>query len=118
MPSDRGLLAWDVHRLIELARELPIIRIDPDRIAELDEIYWFDDEHQRPTCRTVIMHAELIREVDLAYPVILGADGRVMDGMHRVAKAVLEHIPQIDARRFECDPEPDYVGVAPADLPY
>jgi hypothetical protein len=40
----------------------------------------------------VIEHARLIREVNLRYPVILGPDGRVMDGMHRVARAILEAV--------------------------
>ena len=31
-----------------------------------------------------------IEETDLEYPIILAADGRVMDGMHRVCKALLE----------------------------
>lgn len=32
----------------------------------------------------------LIHDVDLSFPIILGPDGRVMDGMHRIARAVME----------------------------
>ena len=42
MPSPRGLLAWDVHRLIELSSGLPRKRVVVAEIRELDEIYWFD----------------------------------------------------------------------------
>ncbi len=117
-PSPSGLMAWDVHRLIELSLGLPRITVPVSSIREIDEVYWFDDAMQRPTCRNVLQHMTLIEEVDLSHPIILGADGRVMDGMHRVAKALLEGIEEIEAVQFESDPEPDYVGCRPEDLPY
>ena len=117
-PSERGLQAWDVHRLIELSRDLPRQWIPLSSIREFDEVYWFDGDYQKPTCRKVVEHLQLIQETDLAHPIILGADGRVMDGMHRVAKAFLEGRSEIEAVRFASDPPPDTVGVQPADLPY
>lgn len=117
-PSERGLLAWDVHRLIELSRELPSRPVRVEGIAEIDEVYWFDDDEERPTCRRILDHMRLIEAVDPAYPIILSADGRVMDGMHRVMRALLEGRDTLDAVRFEVDPEPDYVGCRPRDLPY
>lgn len=112
-----GMDAWDVGRLIETTRDLPVATIAiPEE--QLDEVYWFDDDRNRPTVRKVIDHLRLIEATDLRYPIILGADGRVMDGMHRVAKAVLEGRETIDAVQFEVDPEPDYVDCTPADVPY
>jgi hypothetical protein len=60
----------------------------------------------------------LIEESDLSFPIILSASGAVMDGMHRVAKAVLLGREEIEAVQFEADPEPDHVGLGPNDLPY
>jgi len=117
-PSEQGLQAWDVGRLIDLSRDLPRQKIPVSSIREFDEVYWFDGEYQKPTCRKVVEHLQLIQETDLAHPIILGADGRVMDGMHRVAKAFLEGRSELEAVRFASDPEPDTVGVQPADLPY
>ena len=117
-PSDEGLLAWDVERLIELSKDLPRTTVALSSIRELDEVYWFDEAKERPTCRKVLEHMTLIHEVDLSHPIILGSDGRVMDGMHRVAKALLEGNEVIEAVKFERDPEPDYVGCSPEDLPY
>jgi hypothetical protein len=57
-------------------------------------------------------------ESDLAFPIILSSDGRVMDGMHRICKALLEDRTEIEAVRFVEDPAPDYIGVDPDDLPY
>lgn len=70
------------------------------------------------TCRHVVEHARLMEECDLSFPVILSSDGRVMDGMHRICKALLLGRDVIEAVRFREDPEPDYVGVDPDDLPY
>lgn len=115
--SERGLLAWDVHRLVALAADLPTTTVAVASIRELDEVYWFDAEVQRPTCRKVVEHLRLIREADFAHPILLGEDGRVMDGMHRVAKALLEGRTTLEAKRFPRDPEPDYVGRGPDELP-
>jgi hypothetical protein len=57
-------------------------------------------------------------ETDLRYPVILSADGRVMDGMHRVAKAYVEGRESVVAVRFGETPEPDYIDADPDALPY
>jgi hypothetical protein len=85
-------------------------------IRELDESWSGEDE--RPTWRAMIEHLHLIEQADLSFPIILSASGAVMDGMHRVAKAVLEGRETIEAVQFDVDPPPDYVGRGPADLPY
>ena len=117
-PSPSGLLAWDVHRLIALTAAVPPAEVRLDAIRELDEPFWFGGDSEPATCRAVADHARLIVEADLSYPIILGADGRVMDGMHRVAKAYLEGRTAILAVRLDVDPEPDFVGVDEAALPY
>ncbi len=109
-PGDSGLDAWDVHRLIELSRGLPVRAIEVASIAEFDTVHWFDGTLERPTVRKVIEHAKLIQHADLSHAIILGQDGRVMDGMHRAARALLEGHETIDAVQFEIDPEPDYRG--------
>jgi hypothetical protein len=116
-PGPQGLRAWDVHRLIELAELLPIVEVPLSAIRELDEPFWPGDGSSL-TVRNVVEHAQLINDADLSYPIILSSDGRVMDGMHRVAKALTEKRTSLPARRFVEDPTPDYVGVAPDDLPY
>ncbi len=68
--------------------------------------------------RRVVEHFRLIDEVDMAHPIILAPDGCVMDGMHRVARAIFEGRPTIRAVRFEEMPEPDYRNCCPAELPY
>jgi len=115
-PSERGLLAWDVDRLVSLSKALPLRRVPLSQIRELAQPWTGDAE--RPTWTEFIQHVALLQAADLAYPIILSASGEVMDGMHRVARAVLEGQTEIDAVQFATDPEPDHVGRGPDDLPY
>jgi hypothetical protein len=117
-PSPEGLCVWNVHHLVELTRYFRPETISLSAIRELDEPYWSGGPKQKLTCREIVEHARLISECDLAFPIILSSDGRVMDGMHRVCKALLEGRSKIEAVRFIEDPKPDYVGVDPNDLPY
>jgi hypothetical protein len=113
--GDRNLI-WDVHRLVTLTRGHPVRQVPLSRIAELDESFWFGDE--RATCRAVALHAKLIQETDLAHPIILSSSGRVMDGMHRVCKALQENRASVAAVQFIEDPEPDYIDADIDALPY
>ena len=115
-PSEQGILAWDVDRLIELSSQLPRRAVPLTAIRELDQDWHGDDE--RPTWRAMLEHVRLIDEADLAFPIILASNGAVMDGMHRVAKAVLHGRQEIEAVQFVKDPSPDHVGLGPSDLPY
>ena len=117
-PSDRGFAAWDVDRLVRLSRELPRIQLPLRLIRELDEPFWFGSGSDAATCRAIVEHARLIDAADLSFPIILSVDGRVMDGMHRVAKAALLGHETIAAVQFASDLEPDFVDVQPEDLPY
>lgn len=117
-PSNRGNSVWDVDRLVELAADLPRKQVPLSAIRELDEAFWFDGEQDRPTCRAIADHARLIKETDLRFPIILSAEGGVMDGMHRVAKAYMEGREFVLAVQFAETPEPDFIGVDLESLPY
>lgn len=112
------MLAWDVRGLIVRTAGLVPFDLPLDEIRELDETFWFENEGDQPTCRKIAEHAKLIEETDLSYPIIVDPDGRVMDGMHRVCKALIEGRTSVKAVRLEVLPEPDFVGVAAEDLPY
>ena len=118
VPSQKGFDAWDVDRLIELTRDLPVEVIEIASLAEIDADYWFAGSGTPATVRAIVEHIRLIDAVDLSYPIILGHDGRVMDGMHRVARALLKGHDHIRAVRLAQDVEPDYHDCHPDDLPY
>lgn len=116
--TDQGLIAWDVRRLIEMSRGFPVRMVDPRDVLELDENHWYSDPSNHPTPRSILEHMQLILACDLSYPIILADDGRVMDGMHRVCKAVLQDHRAIPAVQFPQTPDPDYIDCVPEDLPY
>lgn len=107
---------WDVHNLVALSAKLNVKEILITDIQELNEAYWFPDTH--PTTQQIIEHMQLVNTVDLSYPIILCAEGRVMDGMHRIAKAILGHQTHIPAVQFEHTPKPDFINVDADDLDY
>lgn len=115
-PSPRGFLAWDVDRLVALTAALPRRRVPLSRIRELHEP-WFGPG-EAPSWTALVEHVRLMDAADLTYPIILAADGRVMDGMHRAAQALRRGQADIEAVQFAEDPPPDYVDVLPDDLPY
>jgi hypothetical protein len=117
-PADTGFDAWNVDRLISLSRGLPVHAVTVDSVREVDTVYWFDGSTAAPTVRAVVEHARLMLDADLSFPVILGPGGQVMDGMHRIAHAMLEGKKEVSAVCFPALPEPDYRNCRPADLPY
>ncbi len=112
--TSAGRLVWFVERLWYLARELPVRQTPIDQIAEFDQDCWFGLT-SLPTCRAVAQHARRIFEADLRYPIILSAEGYLMDGGHRLAKAYLLQLPTVPAVQFLRNPEPDYI--LPPDTP-
>ena len=114
--SPRGILAWDVDQLVSASAAFVPKRIPLSTIRELQQPWSGDGEVQ--TWSELIAHVRLIDAADLSYPIILSADGSVMDGMHRIIKATLAGQDEIVAVQFDEDPEPDFVGRGPSDLPY
>jgi hypothetical protein len=109
-PVAGGRGFWVTTKLWAAAAGLPVHRVKIADVPELDEDCWF--EGRAPTCREVAQHAKRIRDADLSHPVIFGADGRLMDGGHRIAKAWLEGHAEVAAVRFVIDPTPDWVEPA------
>lgn len=116
--SPLGLLAWDVRRLLVHTQGLEPEEVPLSVIRELDELFWYDAEADAPTCRSVAEHARLMEEAELRYPIILDPEGRVMDGMHRVCKALNLGHEAIMAYRLHELPPPDFTGIPAEALPY
>ncbi len=108
--NERGeTVIYDVERLWKLAEVLPVEPVLLSAVeGELDYPYqWF--KNKKPSPREVAKHARRIYEADLSYPVLLKANGTVMDGVHRIARCWIEGRMWIDAVRFPADLAPDVV---------
>jgi hypothetical protein len=106
--TSKGRCVWQTERLWRLAENLPVKSVLVESVSEFDTNCWFDDA-KAPTCRAIAAHAKRIYEADLSYPIILSAEGFLMDGGHRLAKAWLLEIKEVRAVQFETNPEPDEV---------
>jgi len=106
VPGGRGW--WWTERLWHEAEDLPVEKVEVSSVIELDMDCWFG-ERNTPTIRAVAEHTRRINDADLVHPIILASDGRLMDGGHRLAKAHLLGHTTINARRFQVDPDPDWV---------
>ncbi|MFL6241311.1 MAG: hypothetical protein ACJ735_17650 [Actinomycetes bacterium] len=115
-PSPGGLYAWDVNRLIALSAGLPTEAVALADVTEIDSNWWYAHESE-PTVRSIVEHVRLINDADLSHPIIIDPDGRLMDGMHRVAKALLLGRATIAAKRLPVLPEPDHTDYQTDDPP-
>lgn len=94
-----GRHSWSVARLFELARELPVMDVPLDHLC----VYY---TYEKLTMRELVMHMKAVNDADLSHPIILDEDGELMDGRHRLMKAMLTGAPSIKAVRFEENPSP------------
>ena len=90
---------WSVARLHSLAKDLPVMEIPLDHL----NVY---NTYEKLTLREMVMHMRAVNDADLDYPIILDEDADIMDGRHRVMKAMLLEMPTIKAVRFDENPSP------------
>ena len=89
---------WRMKQLWDLAEGLPVKKVRLTDLAGFDEVHWFGGGmNLLPTCRRIAEHARDIFAADLTYPIILSPTGEVLDGWHRICKAFLQGIEELDA---------------------
>jgi hypothetical protein len=94
-----------MQQLWDMAEGLPSKKVRVSDLNALDEIRWFSERMQKlPTCRAVAEHARDIYEADFQFPIILSPSGEVLDGMHRLCKAFLQGLDEIDAVQLHAMP--------------
>ena len=93
---------WDVYKLWEQTRDLPVFVVSIKSLDIEDKWYW----RQEMTIGKFAKHAKRAMEADLSYPVMLSPEGRMLDGCHRVVKAMMLGKETVEAVRFEVMPDP------------
>ena len=94
-----GSQCWAVTNLIEQAKGLPVFDL-PLCCINVAAKVWEPVEIPRGLAE----HMMRVLAVDTEAPVILDEDGFIMDGWHRVARALLDGKATIPAVRFETNP--------------
>lgn len=110
-------LIWEVDRLVKLSEHYLPKEIMVESIDEIDENYWFIEKGEIPSAREISKHIDFADKTSFKYPVILSSDGKVMDGMHRILKALMKGKDTIKVVQFLEDPEPDYKNKKLSKLP-
>lgn len=102
-PNDQmcslGRHSWSVPRLFEMARDLPVMEIPLNHLC-------LNYKYEELRLRDMVMHMQAVNDADLSKPIILDEDGELMDGRHRLMKAMLIGAETIKAVRFEENPPP------------
>lgn len=94
-----GRHSWSVPRLFELARTLPVMDVPIDHLS----VYY---TYEKLTLREMVMHMRAVNAADIDKPIILDEDGELMDGRHRLMKAMLLGDKSIKVVRFDENPSP------------
>ena len=101
-----GNKVWEVPRLIRLTKEQKLkpfklylnnIDLDVERWNNTNNIFGY------------ATHMKRVLNTELKYPIILDYSGCIIDGWHRIVKALIEGKEYINAVRFKEYIEPDYI---------
>ena len=96
--ADGSMRFHRMNQFWELANGLPVKKVRVRELDGFDEVQWFGGPRNiLPTCRAVAQHARDIHECDLSYPIILSPSGEVLDGWHRICKAFLQGVEEVEA---------------------
>lgn len=99
-----GNRCWSIASLIEAAKGLEPFDLPLCCIYIAAEVF-----QPVTTAKDLAEHVMRVNAVDMSHPVILDAEGFIMDGWHRVVRALAEGRDTIKAVRFEVTPEPNYL---------
>jgi hypothetical protein len=90
---------WSVARLISLSKNFQVMDVPLDHL----NIHY---SYEFINLRDMVMHMNAVNNASLSFPIILDEDGELMDGRHRIMKALLVGAKTIKAVRFDKNPAP------------
>ena len=101
-----GKKVWKVASLIKHAKQQDLEIFDlPLCVIDLSVAVW---ETGDMGIKNFSKHIKRVTDTDLKYPVILDDNGFIMDGWHRIVKALSLELATIKAVRFDKTPDCDY----------
>ena len=98
-----GNKKWRISRLILLASKLESFDIP------LKHLNIYNLHPEVKSTLEFIEHVKLVNNADMDCPIILDEEGYVMDGRHRICRALLDGMETIKAVRFDKTPDYDIV---------
>lgn len=110
--DEHNLYYWKASTLWALAATMPVEEVPLVSFDWTNENFQCNSLSDPPLWRDIGDHAKRILAADLQYPIIISAEGNVMDGMHRILKCYAFGLPTVKAVRFEVTPMADMVRTA------
>jgi hypothetical protein len=97
---------YKVLDLIEASKKLKVFKI---KVSDIFLNYECPCDN---TLSDFINHVKSVNKATFEYPIILGPDNFILDGKHRVAKAIIKNKKYIKAVRFKKMPDcEDYIEI-------
>jgi len=98
--------AWSAPYLYEQVKKL---KLKPEKVClrhlNICQLPW--SKGSIVSIDDFLYHSVRVQNADASIPIIIGWDGFIMDGWHRIVKAALEGKKTIKGYRFECYVEPE-----------
>jgi hypothetical protein len=94
---------WRTKTLLEASKNLEVVPFQITDFIQDENIMW--------TLKNVhdyLNHYKRVQRANLDEPLILRSDGYIMDGWHRLIKAIACGITTLPSRQFVINPEPDF----------
>ena len=88
---------WLIHNLHSYCKSFPVQQIDITLLQNNLELNLWFDESEEPTINAILIHIKRIQNADTNYPIIVGPNYVIMDGLHRLVKAILAEETTIPA---------------------
>ncbi|MCZ4330764.1 hypothetical protein [Castellaniella denitrificans] len=98
--EDRDGNRYDVARLVDASKDLPVFDL-PLAGLDLDGCYVWRDA----TLHEAAGHLRRVMKADLSFPILLSWTGSIIDGRHRIVKALMQGKRTIKVRRMTWRPE-------------
>lgn len=96
---------YDIPTIIQFCKEKEFKEFDYPLVAVDLSI-----EYSISSFKEMIEEVNRVNNVDLSYPIILSDEGAIIDGYHRIMKAILEGKETIRAIRMEEMPYPSHIS--------
>jgi hypothetical protein len=96
-----GNKVWESGTLFQAAKDLEPYDLQLSAL-NLDSVFATSD-----TIASFLYQMKRVQDADLSYPIIQAPDGWIMDGLHRIVKAIIQGETTIKAVRLPVLPNPD-----------
>ena len=111
-----GKSVWQIEDLWNAVEGMPVHHMPVELFVEqLQGTCWTQGD-ETVTPNWVLSHTRRILGADLEYPMIIDSEGIILDGIHRLCKAVIEGRETVAVQRIVLMPDPS-LAVIEDDFP-